>query len=250
MADITLAISGNVATVLTSSGYSIPGWSTGYVGNAGSVFGLVIDHNLTFSINGVSTALAVGSVTPSRSFIANGVFATGYVGTIATGQTVTFAISGNFATGSVGTVTPTSNITMELSGVQATVLTGNETASSAVTFAISGVQTGTGVGTVVPGKSYILSSVTGTGNVGSVGTSQAVSIALTGNVSFVQLGIIPPPGSRILPMFGVQAVASIAPTAVPFNIFSIPTEIDLTIPSNAEAMGVVILLNSESKVII
>lgn len=250
MADVTLAISGNAAAVLTSSGYSVPLWSTGYVGNAGSVFGLVIDHNLTFSINGVSTALQVGSVTPSRSFIANGVFATGSVGTVTTGQVVTFAISGNFATGSVGNLTPTSDITMALSGVYATVLTGNETTSAAVSLTLGGVQTGSAVGSVVPQKSYNITTVTGTGSVGSVGTSQAVSIALSGNVSFVQLGIIPPPGSRILPMFGVQAVASIAPTAVPFNIFVEPTEIDLTIPSNAEAMGVVILLNSESKVII
>lgn len=248
MADVTLSLTGNSTTVVTSAGYSVPDWSNGYAGNAGYVLGVVIDYNLTFSINGVSTSCAVGSVIPLTSYTLSGVSSTLSAGSVTTSQIVNVALTGVDEFASVGSVGTNQNVTISLSGVQTNLMTGSETPSQEVSRAITGVSSSGNPGSVGFLRSYTPSGVVATCAVGNITTSQTLTRALLGNVLFGSAGQIYGPGDVIINLSGVSAVASIAPTAAPYNTYTVPTELDLTHGTDSDSMGVVILLNKKSRI--
>lgn len=250
MADVTLSLSGNSASVVTSSGYSVPGWSNGYVGNAGTVFGITIDHNITLSINGVVASGLVGVVDAVPSYELSGVSGVVSAGSVTTSQEVSITLTGVGDICSVGSILTTQDITISMSGVQATLYTGTETASSAISVDMTGVAGSGYVGIVDTLKSYDLTSSSILCQVGNILAQQEISIALTGVVTFGFVNSVYGPGNVTVSMSGVSAVCEIGNTAEPFNTYTVPTELELRNKSMSDAMGVVILLNKKSKVVI
>ena len=227
--------SGAVNTVTPTQTVTLTGVSA-----SGSVGRIVPALGTVKILSGVQASGAVGTVTPTQTVVITGVLATGSVGTITTLQEISQTITGVSSTGSVGTITTSQVFTRAITGVQADGAVGAVTTSQAFSKELTGVQAAGSVGTIIaiPGTAlplsgvsasgavdtvtsvYYLTGVFANGEVGTIATSQEVSITLGSNQALGNIGSVTTSQQLTRALTGVSASGSLG-TVIPVGWFNI-----------------------------
>jgi len=240
---------GWTANTVAATSWGVLSWGEGAWGD---------QNDVSFSVTGVSSATAIGSVTIDAeigegwgrgtwgnrvwdgvySVIPTGVAATSAIGTATTSIAVTVSVTGVSTTSAVGGVTTTQGVEITPTGLSLTGSLGTVTFDGDAAVGVTGVAMTSGLGTAIVAP-ITLVDATGVALTSSVGT---VVLEMTGTVNVTGVSSTSSVGS-IVPVSGYDVTGVAATSAV-----GSPTEV--TGGGTVDNVTGVVLTSSVGSVII